>query len=89
MLTYRRTDELEVIGYSDLDFPGCVDSCKSTSRYIFMFVGEAISWRSGKQTLLLALWRSSLFPILRLPHIVYDLRVSSLGLELWILFLSH
>ena len=26
MLMYRRTDELEVIGYSDSDFAGCVDS---------------------------------------------------------------
>ena len=43
MLMYRRTDELEVIGYSDLDFASCVDSHKSTSGYIFMFVGEVVS----------------------------------------------
>ena len=51
MLMYRRTDNLEVIGYSDLDFVGCVDSRKSTSRYIFIFAGGAVSWRSVKQTL--------------------------------------
>ena len=49
---YRRTDELEVIGYSDSDFATCVDSRKSTSGYIFMFANEAISWRSAKQTLI-------------------------------------
>ena len=48
---YRRTDNLEVVGYSDSDFSGCVDSRKSTSRYIFLFVGGAVSWKSNKQTL--------------------------------------
>ena len=48
---YRWTDELEVIGYSDSDFAGCVDSQKSTSGYIFMFAGRAVSCRSTKQTL--------------------------------------
>ena len=43
-------DNLEIIGYSDSNFASCVDSRKSTSRYIFMFVGGAISWRSAKQT---------------------------------------
>ncbi|RZC25344.1 Retrovirus-related Pol polyprotein from transposon TNT 1-94 [Glycine soja] len=36
---------------SDLDFVGCVDSHKSTSGYIFMMAGGAISWRSVKHTL--------------------------------------
>ena len=31
MLMYRRTDNLEIVGYSDSDFGGCVDSRKSTS----------------------------------------------------------
>jgi hypothetical protein len=51
MLMYRRTDNLDVTGYSDSDFAGCVDSRKSTSGYIFMLAGGAISWRSTKQTL--------------------------------------
>ena len=50
-LMYRRTSNLEVVGYSDLDFAGCVDSCKSTSGYILILAGGAISWRSVKQTL--------------------------------------
>ncbi|KAL0320291.1 UNVERIFIED_CONTAM: Retrovirus-related Pol polyprotein from transposon TNT 1-94 [Sesamum radiatum] len=31
MLMYRRTENLEVVGYLDSDFAGCVDSRKSTS----------------------------------------------------------
>jgi len=52
MLMYRQTDTLEVIGYSDSDFAGCVDSRKSTSGYIFMMASGAVSWRSAKQTLI-------------------------------------
>ncbi|KAL0439286.1 UNVERIFIED_CONTAM: Secreted RxLR effector protein [Sesamum latifolium] len=52
MLMYRRTENLEVIGYSDSDFAGCVDSRKSTSGYIFMIASGAVSWRSAKQTLI-------------------------------------
>ena len=50
-LMYRRTSNLEVVGYSDSDFAGCVDSRKSTSGYIFILAGGAISWRSVKQTM--------------------------------------
>nr|CAN60583.1 hypothetical protein VITISV_019290 [Vitis vinifera] len=48
---YRRTSNLEVVGYSDSDFAGCVDSRKSTSGYIFILADGAISWRSVKQTM--------------------------------------
>ena len=48
MLTYRRTDNFEVVGYSDSDFAGCVDSQKSTSGYIFVLAIGAISWRNAK-----------------------------------------
>ncbi|RVW75445.1 Retrovirus-related Pol polyprotein from transposon TNT 1-94 [Vitis vinifera] len=51
MLTYRRLDKLEFIGYSDSDFAGCQDSRRSTSGYIYLLAGGAISWRSAKQTL--------------------------------------
>ena len=33
MLTYKQSDHLEVIGYSDLDYAGCVDTRKSTCGY--------------------------------------------------------
>ena len=51
MLMYRQTYSLEVIGYSDADFAGCVDYRKSTSGYIFKLADGAVSWRSAKQTL--------------------------------------
>jgi hypothetical protein len=55
MLIYRRSDKFEVIGYTDSDFAGCVDSLKSTSGYIFMLArGGAISWRSAKQSMIVS-----------------------------------
>jgi hypothetical protein len=51
MLIYKRTDNLEVIGYSDSDYAGCIDTRKSTSGYVFMLASGAVSWRSAKQTL--------------------------------------
>ena len=36
MLTYRRTDTLEVVGFSDSDYTGCVDDKMSIFGYIFM-----------------------------------------------------
>jgi hypothetical protein len=50
MLTYKRFDNLEMLGYSDADFVGCVDTKKSTSGYIFTLAEGAISWKSTKQS---------------------------------------
>ncbi|XP_059598730.1 secreted RxLR effector protein 161-like [Vitis vinifera] len=50
-LMYRRTSNLKVVGYSDSDIANCVDSRKSTSGYIFILAGGAISWKSVKQTM--------------------------------------
>ncbi|KAA0038142.1 Retrovirus-related Pol polyprotein from transposon TNT 1-94 [Cucumis melo var. makuwa] len=52
MLTYKRSDHLEVIGYSDSDFAGCVDTRKSTFGYLFLLAEEAISWKSAKQSII-------------------------------------
>ena len=52
MLMYRQMDNLDMVGYSDADFAGRVDSCKSKSGYIFIMAGGAVSWRSVKQTLI-------------------------------------
>ena len=52
ILTFRRFDSLEVTGYSDSDFTGCIDSRKSTFDYLFMLAGGAISWKSVKQTII-------------------------------------
>ncbi|KAL0553776.1 hypothetical protein IC582_007680 [Cucumis melo] len=54
MLTYKRSDHLEVIGYSDSDFAGCVDIRKSTFGYLFLLAEGAISWKSAKQSIIAA-----------------------------------
>jgi hypothetical protein len=50
MLTYRRSDRLEIIGYTDSNFAGCQDSKKSTIGYFFMLSRGAISWKSANQS---------------------------------------
>ena len=40
MLTYRRSNSLQIEGYSDSDFAGDVDDRKSTSCYVFTLAGE-------------------------------------------------
>ena len=52
MLTYRRTNTLDIVGFSDVDYAGYMDDNKSTSCYIFMMVGGAVLWKSVKQTLI-------------------------------------
>jgi hypothetical protein len=52
MLTYKRSDSLEIVGYSDSDFAGCLDTDRSTSNYVFKLAGGAISWSSFKQTVM-------------------------------------
>jgi hypothetical protein len=49
MLTYRRSDSLEIKGYSDADYAGDKDERKSTIGYVFTLAGGAILWRSCKQ----------------------------------------
>ncbi|WJZ99387.1 hypothetical protein VitviT2T_017836 [Vitis vinifera] len=52
ILTYIRTNNLEIIGYSDSDYVGCKDIGRSTSCYIFMLSNEPISWKNHKQLLI-------------------------------------
>ena len=51
MLTYRRSDSLEIRGYSYADFAGEKDDRKSPSGCVFTLAGGAISWKSSKQSL--------------------------------------
>jgi hypothetical protein len=52
MLTYKKSDApLEIVGYSDSDFTGCLDTEKYASGYIFTLANQAISWKSSKQTI--------------------------------------
>jgi hypothetical protein len=52
MLTYERSDSLEIVDYSDSDFTGCLDTDRFTSGYVFKLAGGAISWSSSKQTVM-------------------------------------
>jgi hypothetical protein len=52
MLTYERSDSLEIVGCTDLDFVGCLDTNKSTSSYVFKLTGGGISWSSSKQSVI-------------------------------------
>jgi hypothetical protein len=51
MLTYRRSDSLEIKGYSDADYARDKDDRKSTIGYVFTLTGGSISWRSCKQSI--------------------------------------
>ena len=48
-ILFRKSDNFELVGYSDADWAGCNDSRKSTSGYVFMLGGNVISWTSKKQ----------------------------------------
>ncbi|RDY10598.1 hypothetical protein CR513_04851, partial [Mucuna pruriens] len=52
MLTYRRSNHLKVIRYSDSEFGGCVDIRKSILSYVFLLVKGIISWKSAKQSII-------------------------------------
>ena len=52
MLTYRHTDTIEVVGFSNSNYASCVDDKKSTFSYIFMMAEGVVSWKSVKQTLI-------------------------------------
>ena len=43
---------MDLVGYFDTRFAGCVESRKSTSGYIFIMTDGAVSWSSVKQTLI-------------------------------------
>jgi hypothetical protein len=52
MLMYERSDSLEIVGYLDSDFVGCLDTDRSTIGYVFKLAGGAILWSSSKQTVM-------------------------------------
>ena len=48
-LTYCRKEEVKLEAYTDSDWAGDVDSRKSTSAYVMMIGGAAVSWKSKRQ----------------------------------------
>ena len=51
-LLYRESTSVKIPGYTDADWAGDVGDRKSTSGYMFLLGGAAISWKSNKQTCL-------------------------------------
>ena len=57
-LTYRRGIDLinlsisQVYGYTDADFINDINTRKSTSGFVFMLAGAAISWRLKQQDIM-------------------------------------
>ena len=51
-LTYSSNVDTDgpLIGYSDANWAGVVNDCKSTSGYFFIMSGAAVSWKSQKKT---------------------------------------
>lgn len=41
---------VEVMGYSDSDYAGCLQSRKSTTGYVFLLAGGAVSWKYKLQS---------------------------------------
>jgi hypothetical protein len=52
MLTYEKSDSLEILGYLDSDFLGCLDTDRSTSGYVFKLTSGFISWSISKQNVM-------------------------------------
>ncbi|KAL4183097.1 hypothetical protein AMTRI_Chr11g96500 [Amborella trichopoda] len=48
-LTYKGRTEIAIDGYSDASYLADPDDAKSTSGYVFMLGGGAVSWKSKKQ----------------------------------------
>ena len=48
-LTYSRDSDLSPVAFVDADYGGCKDTRRSTSGYVFMMAGGAVTWSSKRQ----------------------------------------
>lgn len=48
-LTYSRESDLSPVAYVDADYGGCKDTRRSTSGYVFIMAGGAVTWSSKRQ----------------------------------------
>lgn len=48
-LLFPRNSEVQILGYSNSDWAGCIDSRKLISGYCFFIGSSLISWRAKKQ----------------------------------------
>ncbi|GAU24572.1 hypothetical protein TSUD_149130 [Trifolium subterraneum] len=48
-LVFYRHSDIQLIGYSDADWVGCLDTRRSTSGYCFFLGSSLVSWKAKKQ----------------------------------------
>ena len=48
-LTYSRDSDISPMAYVDADYGGCRDTRRSTSGYVFIMAGGAVTWSSKRQ----------------------------------------
>jgi hypothetical protein len=46
---FNRNSDIQILGYSDADWAGCLDTRRSTSGYCFFIGSSLISWKAKKQ----------------------------------------
>jgi hypothetical protein len=49
-LIFPRSSDLQILGFSDADWAGCIDTRKSTTGYCFFIGSSLVSWKAKKQT---------------------------------------
>jgi hypothetical protein len=48
-IMFHRNSDIQLLGYSDADWAGCLDTRRSTSGYCFFLGTSLISWKAKKQ----------------------------------------
>jgi len=90
MLTYRKSSHLEVIGYTDSDFAGCVDTRKSTFGYVYLLAEERFHGKvRSSLSLLHPPWKLNLWHALRPQFRLIGCGTLFQDLELSIVFPSR